>query len=296
MKEFYTCFDNIYDLNLKDTFTCGQCFRWYENEDASYTGVIKDGVLNIIIKNKKIAVSGLFDDNMKQSDFEKIVKDYLDFGRDYKEIQKVISKNDDSMKEAIKFGKGIRILNQDPWEMLISFITSACNNIPRISKTIDNISKKYGKRIKVDDAKNPNLRREFYLFPTPNELGKASVEDLRGCNLGFRDKYVFEATKKVLTKELDLNSLKNMDYMKAKKELSKIAGVGSKVADCILLFSYSKMEAFPVDTWIKQIMNEIYIDSKNAKKIEEYAHNKFGEYAGIAQQYLFYYKRENKKT
>jgi len=190
------------------------------------------------------------------------------------------------MKKAVEYGNGIRILNQDPWEMLISYIISAANNIPRISKTIENLSEKFGKKIEMNG-------REYYLFPTPEELSKATMTDLRACNLGFRDKYVYNATRMVMDGSLDLEEIRELEYSEAKKKLMKIPGVGAKVADCILLFSMGKIEAFPVDTWIKKVMNELYIDSTNITKINQYAAERFGKYAGIAQQYLFYYKREN---
>ena len=190
------------------------------------------------------------------------------------------------MKEAIKYGSGIRILNQDTWEMLISFIISAANNIPRISKTIENLSRACGKEVEFKGKK-------YYLFPTAKELSKLSMDELRACNLGFRDKYIFEVSRLVASGGLNLDEIKSMKMDDAKKELMKLPGVGAKVADCILLFSMGKMGAFPVDTWIKKIMNEVYIDSKNVKKINQYATQRFGEYAGIAQQYLFYFKRES---
>ena len=198
----------------------------------------------------------------------------------------LISKNDEKMHEAIAYGSGIRILKQDVWEMLISYIISAANNIPRISRTIENISEKFGKHVVWKG-------KEYFLFPTPEELGKASLSELRDCNLGFRDKYVWNATQMVLKGEIDLNSIIKLEYDEAKKYLLQIPGVGSKVADCILLFSCGKIEAFPVDTWIKKVMNELYVDSANITKIHKYASEKFGKYAGIAQQYLFYYKRDN---
>ena len=198
----------------------------------------------------------------------------------------MISFNDEKMKEAIKYGSGIRILNQDTWEMLISFIISAANNIPRISKTIENLSRACGKEVEFKGKK-------YYLFPTAKELSKLSMDELRACNLGFRDKYIFEVSRLVASGGLNLDEIKSMKMDDAKKELMKLPGVGAKVADCILLFSMGKMGAFPVDTWIKKIMNEVYIDSKNVKKINQYATQRFGEYAGIAQQYLFYFKRES---
>ncbi len=281
-------------FNLKDIFECGQCFRWKEETDGSYTGIVKVGVLNVTYKKNEIIIKGYVDDKTNLKEF---VIDYLDLNKDYKQIQKYISKNDEVMKQAIKFGNGIRILNQDPWEMLISFIISAANNIPRISKCIENISKKYGKKIIIPKDIQSKLfefdRKEniFYLFPTPKELASTTCEELRGCNLGFRDKYVFNAGKIVNDGDVDLSKIENEEYKKAKKELTNIQGVGDKVADCILLFSMKKSEAFPVDTWIKKIMNEVYVDSQNVKKINEYAYNKWGINSGIAQQYLFNYMR-----
>ena len=202
------------------------------------------------------------------------------------------------MKEAINFGNGIRIINQDPFEMLISFIISAANNIPRITKCINNISAKYGEAVVISKDISKKLfnkceERTYYLFPLPDSLSKATEDALRACNLGFRDKYVLNSAKLVSEKKIDLKAIQEDDYESAKKELTKISGVGDKVADCILLFSMKKTEAFPVDTWIKKIMNEVYVDSQNVKKINKYAYEKWGENAGIAQQYLFYYKREN---
>lgn len=272
--------DGINDFELKDTFECGQCFRWKKENDGSYTGVIKQGVLNV----NKIDDKVIFRGNLS-TDFEEICNYYFDLKRNYSEIKSIISKDDENMKKAIEYGKGIRILNQDPWEMLISYIISAANNIPRISKTIENLSKKFGKSIKINE-------NTYYMFPTPEELSKATMEDLRACNLGFRDKYVYNATRAVLEGKLDFEELKALEYEVAKKKLMQIPGIGAKVADCILLFSLGKIEAFPVDTWIKKVMNELYVDSTNITQINQYATKKFGKYAGIAQQYLFYYKRD----
>lgn len=272
---------NVKDFELAHIFECGQCFRWKKQSDGSYTGVIKQGVINVNKQGKNVIICGSFDD-----DFESICRQYFDLDRDYSKIKNELCKNDDNMKLASKYGYGIRILNQDPWEMIISFIISAANNIPRISKTIDNISKSYGKEV-VFNGEN------YYLFPTPSELSKASISELRELNLGFRDKYVYEATKKVVDGELNIDKLLEMDTLSAKKELMKVPGIGAKVADCILLFSMGRMESFPVDTWIKKVMSELYVDSSNITKINQYATQRFGNYAGIAQQYLFYYKRSS---
>ena len=275
-------FANLKDFNIVHTLECGQCFRWKKEDDGSFTGVIKNGIINISTnrENKtimKCEISG---------EVKKIVEEYFDMNRDYSNIKKIISVDDKNMIEAIKYGYGIRILHQDSWEMLISYIISAANNIPRISKTIENISKAYGKKILFED-------KEYYLFPTPEELGKATIEDLRTLNLGFRDKYVYGATKAVLDGTVNLSDIEKMSYKDAKKELMKINGVGAKVADCILLFSMNKGEAFPIDTWIKKVMVQLYNTKDSLKEIEKCAEERFGEYAGIAQQYLFYYMREN---
>lgn len=279
MKEF--SMKNVNDFELAHIFECGQCFRWKKEEDGSYTGVIKQGVLNVKKVGKNIIFSGEID-----GEIEDICKRYFDLERNYTDIKEILCENDENMKLASEYGYGIRILNQDPWEMIISFIISAANNIPRISKTIENISKAYGKEVYYKDKK-------YYLFPTAKELSKASIEDLRKLNLGFRDKYVYEATRKISSGEIIIDDFEKMNTEELRKELMKIPGIGAKVADCILLFSMRRTESFPVDTWIKKVMNELYLDSTNITKINQYASKRFGKYAGIAQQYLFYYKRSN---
>lgn len=279
MKEFVA--NNIQDFELAHIFECGQCFRWRKNIDGSYTGVIKQGIINVKKDGNNVVFTGEVN-----GDIETICKDYFDLGRNYGDIKKILCENDENMKIASEYGYGIRILHQDPWEMIISFIISAANNIPRISKTIENISKTYGKEITYNQT-------SYYLFPTAEELSKATVDDLRKLNLGFRDKYVFEATRRVNDGEVNIENLEKMTTLDARKELMKIPGIGAKVADCILLFSMGRVESFPVDTWIKKVMSELYVDSTNITKINQYASQRFGKYAGIAQQYLFYYKRSN---
>lgn len=279
MKEFVA--NNIQDFELAHIFECGQCFRWRKNIDGSYTGVIKQGIINVKKDGNNVIFTGEVN-----GDIEEICKDYFDLGRNYSDIKKILRENDENMKIASEYGYGIRILHQDPWEMIISFIISAANNIPRISKTIENISKAYGKEITYNQI-------SYYLFPTAEELSKATADDLRKLNLGFRDKYVFEATRRVNDGEVNIENLEKMTTLDARKELMKIPGIGAKVADCILLFSMGRVESFPVDTWIKKVMSELYVDSTNITKINQYASQRFGKYAGIAQQYLFYYKRSN---
>ena len=281
--------ENEKTFELKHIFDCGQCFRWKENEDGSYTGIFRENVINVKKENDKIIFQGICqnDKNIKE-----VCTQYFDLNRDYESIKNKLSKIDEYMEESIKFGYGIRILNQDLWETIISFIISANNNIPRIKGIIERISCKYGKKIIYNE-------KEYYTFPTPEELSKASVEDLRNLGLGFRVVRVYETTQIIVNKEVDLEQLKEeKDFQKIRETLLTLPGVGPKVADCILLFSELKRwEAFPIDVWVRRVMNELYIKNENEEKvnkklIEDIAHKKFGNLAGIAQQYLFFWKRE----
>ena len=276
-------------FKLKDIFECGQCFRWNKQEDGSYTGVIKYGVINVKQEKNKIIFKGkiLDDYNLKN-----IVEEYFDLNIDYNEIKESLKKIDKYMEESIKFGKGIRILNQDFWETIISFIISANNNIPRIKKIIEKISEKYGKQIQWNNKK-------YYLFPTVEELSIASVEDLRSLGLGFRDKRIYRTTQMIMKKEFDLEKISKIkDTDKLKNELLKLDGVGEKVADCIALFSLHRFDVFPIDVWVRRVINELYIHNEFEEKvkkeeIKKLADDKFKNYKAMAQQYLFYWKREN---
>ena len=268
----------------KDVFECGQCFRWNREENGSYTGVFHKYVLNVEKKDGKIIFKG------NCNSIEEI-KNYFDLNRDYKSIIDKLEIVDDNLKNSISYGKGIRILNQDLWETIISFIISANNNIPRIKGIIERISKAYGEKIEFES-------KEYYAFPTPKQLSKASVEDFRKLGLGFRDERVFETTRKIASGEFDLNKLYKISTNEAREKLLELAGVGPKVADCILLFSdLKRFDVFPIDVWVRRVMNELYIhnpdENKVSKKeIQKLADEKFGALQGIAQQYLFYWKRE----
>ena len=195
------------------------------------------------------------------------------------------------MKRSIEYGCGIRILNQDLWEVIISFIISANNNIPRIKGIIERLCKTYGREIIWNEKK-------YYTFPTIEELSKASVEDLRNLGLGFRDTRVYETTQIFLTGKVKLDDLiKEKDTKKVKEKLLELPGVGPKVADCIMLFGMKRYEVFPIDVWVRRVMNELYIKNEDEtkvkqKEIEKLAKDKYKNLAGIAQQYLFYWKRE----
>ena len=255
--------------------------------DGSYTGVFKGNVMNVKKDGNNVTFKGICN-----GDIEEICKDYFDLNTDYEDIKEKLSKIDDNVKTSVGYGSGIRILNQDLWETIISFIISANNNIPRIKGIIDRISKKYGTEVNWNGTK-------YYTFPTVEELSKASVEDLRALGLGFRDVRVYETTKKILNKEVDLNKLtEEKDTEKVREKLLTLPGVGPKVADCILLFSTLKrFEVFPIDVWVRRVMNDLYIKNPdetkvNKREIEKLAKEKYGNLAGLAQQYLFYWKRE----
>lgn len=276
--------EEIENFDAKAIFTCGQAFRWYEESDGSFTTVHLGRVLNVLNEKDRVIFKGT---NLKE--FDEIWMDYFDLNTDYKEIRKVLS-NNEILPKAMEYGEGIRILNQNHFEMLISFIISANNMIPRIKKSIEVISMRYGKFICEDE------NRKYYSFPTVEELSRATVEDLREfAKVGFRDKRIFDTVNMILNEKIDLDNFENLETDVLREELLKFAGVGNKVADCIMLFSYKRGEVFPVDVWIKRVMEELFIKEETpVKKISKEADRIFGKYAGYAQQYLFYYGREEK--
>ena len=287
MKEQEYKIENIKSFELVDIFDCGQCFRWNKQKDGSYTGIFKGNVMNVQKEGNTVTFKGLCNGDIKE-----IVEDYFDLKRNYEEIKEQLSQIDEHIKRSIEYGQGIRILNQDLWEMIISYIISANNNIPRIKGIIERISKNYGKEIEWNGEK-------YYTFPTPEELRNVNVEDYRNLGAGFRDIRLYETVHMVLDKKVDLDKMQNNDNtLEVKEELLTLSGVGTKVADCILLFSTLKrFEVFPLDIWARRVMNELYIKNEDETKInknviEKLAQEKFGNLAGIAQQYLYYWKRE----
>ncbi|WIV11960.1 DNA glycosylase [Proteiniborus sp. MB09-C3] len=265
----------------KHIFECGQCFRWDKEADDSYTGVAHGKILNVRKDGENIIFS-----NTSLDDFNDIWVDYFDLKNDYGEIKDKLS-DDPTLKEAIKFGYGIRILKQDEWEMLISFIMSARNSIPMIKRSINILSERYGKYIGEYNGKN------YYSFPEADVLAQLSLEDIQDCKTSFRAKYIANAAAIVSGGDIDIYRIKNLSTKDARKELMRFAGVGPKVSDCIMLFSMNKYDAFPIDVWVKRVMEYFYLKQDTSLKIiQEYGQNKFRDYAGYAQQYLFYYARE----
>ena len=289
MKEQEYKIESLKSFELADIFDCGQCFRWNKQEDGSYTGVFKGNIMNVQKEGNTITFKGICNGNIKE-----IVEDYFDLNRNYEEIKEQLSKIDTHVKTSIEYGQGIRILNQDLWEMIISYIISANNNIPRIKGIIERLSKNYGQEIEWNGEK-------YYTFPSPKELKEVTIEDYRGLGAGFRDVRLHETVHMILDKKVDLEQmLNNPNTLEVREQLLTLSGVGPKVADCIMLFSLQRSEVFPIDVWVKRVMTELYFneDKKiepNNKKILKFAEDRFGNLAGLAQQYLFYWRRELEK-
>ncbi len=288
MKEQKIVLSNLKSFEPKDIFECGQCFRWNLQEDGSYEGIFKENIVNIKKENQNIIIEGISPNNLAEE-----MKEYFDLNRDYEKIKNTLAKIDQNMKTSIQYGQGIRLLNQDLWETIISFIISANNNIPRIKGIIERLAKKYGSKITWK-------QKEYYTFPTPEQLKNVTIQEYRSLGLGFRDKRIYETTQMVCNKQIDLGKMhQNPNTFEVREQLLSLSGVGPKVADCILLFSTLKrLEVFPIDVWVRRVMNDLYIKSKDEnkidkKQIERMANEKFGNLAGLAQQYLFYWRREN---
>lgn len=260
-------------------FECGQAFRW--NWDGrGYVGIAGEKVIRVSYHEGSVMM-----ENASVEDYSSFWERYFDMDRDYEQVKDALA-CDPLLKRAMEYGWGIRILNQDPWEALISFIISANNNIPRIKRIIENLALKFGKRVEWED-------NVFYTFPNPADLASASVEQLMACGCGYRAEYIRKTAEMVRCGEIRLDEIADMPYQEAHKALMACPGVGPKVADCVLLFSMGKTEAFPVDVWIKKVMQHFYPQSAGTnREVKEFAWQKFGHLAGFAQQYLFYYARE----
>lgn len=277
--------EELKNFDLKQTLECGQIFRYEKVSNNSYT---------VIAKNKRIRLTQqpesttLIIYNSNISEYEEVWKDYLDIETDYEHIIKQISKDDRHMQKAIEYGSGIRILRQNTWEMIISFIISQNKAIPQIQQCISNLCQSFGERVIDKDGE------VYYAFPTVEELSRATEEEIRACKVGFRAPYIMDACQKVMDNTVVLEALPAMSTQEAKENLMKIKGIGEKVAHCVLLFGLNKTDTFPTDVWIKRIMEDVYFAGNeiNHKDIIAFASKQYGNYAGYAQQYLFYYGRQ----
>lgn len=255
-------------LDIEKTLFCGQAFRWIKNNDGSFHGIVKGKIIDITQDENRII--------FKNADEEtsKLIEEYFDLNRDYKEICSRLCE-DESFKKAFSEYEGIRILKQDSWEALCSFIISQNNNIPRISGIIDRFCKSFGEKLNEDD----------YTFPSYEKLKGITADELAPLRAGFRAKYIADAIEKLNSGTISLEKIEKMPIEQAREELCKIKGVGAKVAECTLLYGFGRMEAFPVDVWVKRIMEEMY--PQGLPEI-------FKGNEGIAQQYLFHWRRNQK--
>lgn len=255
----------VSDLDLAQTLDCGQSFRWVET-DCGFTGIAFDREVTM-----RIDGDTLYIDNSSEDDFENIWRSYLDLDLDYGKIRAEISKLHPILAEAGEYASGIRLLRQEPWEALCTFIISQNNNIKRIKGIVARLCENFGDKV-----------GSGYGFPSAEKLSTLDISDLEPLRAGFRNKYIIDAARKVAGGEVNLEKCRALPYDDARAELMKIKGVGVKVADCALLFGLHRIEAFPVDVWMKRALETLFPGMTA---------DDFGEYAGIAQQYIFHYSR-----
>jgi N-glycosylase/DNA lyase len=245
-----------------------------------YVGVVHGSALNVERIGKDIHLYPL-----EMEAFKKIWVSYFDLERNYAKVCEELSGIDEHLEQALAFSDGLRMLHQDPWETTISFIISANNNIVRIKKIIENICREYGSLI----------TGSYYAFPTPQQLAKASIEELRSCGLGYRDRYIHGVANAVSLGEFDFENLGSLNRFEAEKSLLDLSGVGVKVAQCIMLFSLGYEEVVPADTWIKKIVSILYSEEIGKyNSIGSFFEAKFGNNSGYAQQVLFHWARQNR--
>ena len=292
--------ENLKDFKLAHILENGQCFRWdriEEQNDSAFIGVVSNNVFKIsekekeILGNDKLEVIKLTDiyveTTMEETAAKKFLEEYFNLSENYEDIKKKYSENYESLKKATEFAYGLRILKQDEFETIISFIISANNNIKRIKKIINNISMKCGKKIEFEG-------KEYYGFPSIEELRKLKEEDFKSLGAGFRAKYLESTVNKIYSDNLEkyIEKLNNLSNKELEKELLNLKGVGPKVANCIMLFGFNRIDSFPIDVWVKRVMQEEFFGGEEVsnKKIEEFANTLYKK--GLAQQYLFYWRRE----
>ncbi|MGI6020168.1 MAG: DNA-3-methyladenine glycosylase family protein [Lachnospiraceae bacterium] len=259
----------ISNLNLKQISRSGQCFRLNETEDGSFSLIFRDKALRLRQNGDEITFC------CPENEFKSIWAPYFDLQTDYEKIIALIPEEDTYLRNAAAFGNGIRILRQDPWEMIITFIISQRKNMPAIRSCVEKISERFGKKISTPFG-------DSFAFPEPEELASASVEDLLACSLGYRAKYIKETAGRIACGDFDIESLSPLPTNELSESLKTLKGVGEKVANCIILFAYHRLEAFPIDVWIRRIIDNYYGG--------EFGTSLYGEYAGVIQQYMFFYE------
>ena len=261
------------ELDIIKTFECGQCFRWNEQEDGSYIGIAKGEAARLYYEDDYTYLE------CSENGYDKVWHDYFDMDTDYESIRKEFN-GGEYLDRCAEFGSGIRILRQDRWEALCSFIISQCNNIPRIKKIVETLCSLYGEEIEF-------CGRKLYSFPSADKIAALSVEDLAPLRCGYRAPYIINAARCVASGEIDLDALAAADCDTAMRGLLSLNGVGTKVANCALLFGLGHMEAFPIDIWMKRALKDHFAPDFDPKTL--------GDYAGLAQQYIFYYARSGEK-
>lgn len=270
----------VNNFNLKNSITSGQFFR-YEIEDDSYIIILKDRVVKI----KQVDDYLLIESN-NMNNIEETIISFFSLNVDYNLINKDILSIDKSFKDIIDSSIGYRVQKMEVLETIISYIISANNSVSNIRNCVNRLSNKYGTKVIFNN-------KEYYLFPTINQLKDITINDLIDMKLGFRAKYVKEIIDKIINKEFDINIIYNLNSTDALSYLMKERGIGLKVASCILLFAYSRYDVYPIDVWVKKIMKERYnLDS--VKDIKDFMNNKYNKYSGLVIQYLFNYKRNIK--
>lgn len=274
--------EQVEDFNITQVLECGQCFHFDKIDENDYSVVAMGKYLHVAQVEDKLTLY-----NTSMEDYENIWKLYFDIDRDYKEIKRRILVADPDLKTAIEAKNGIRIVNQDFFEILISFIISQNKQISHIKQIVKTISEKYGEKIDIGDGQCA------YTFPSVEVLSAVSEDELRGCKVGFRAPYIKNACEMVAKGQVTEEKLNKLEVNEARELLMTIKGVGEKVANCVLLFGLGRREVFPVDVWMKRIMETLYLKEDTPKQlIEKYAYEKYGDLGGYAQQYLFYYGRE----
>ncbi len=268
-------------FKLSDTVTCGQIFRFFKEDDGSFNIVIKDRVINVFMDGNSLCAS-----SNDENDLESVIRNYFDLDNDYSLMNDFLIKHDSKLKDAVLFSNGLTMIRQDPFETVMEYIISANNGVPQIANALNNIAKKYGKKVMFNG-------KEYYLFPNYKDLKDVSISDFRSCKVGFRDKYLKAMVDKLNNNEINLEEFYELDTKDALNKFMENVGIGPKVASCILLFAYQKYDVFPIDTWVKKIMKNDY-GIEGEKEIRKFAVKTYGKYSGLAIQYLFNYSRNNK--